>query len=39
VDVTPVKNVTTGLVIKALASAGTMVTLIGIVGAGRKGAP
>lgn len=35
----PVKNFSTGLVIKALASAGTMVTLIGIVGAGRKWAP
>ena len=30
------KNITTGLVIKALASAGTMVTLVSIVGAGRK---
>jgi hypothetical protein len=33
------KNITTGLVIKAMASAGTMVTLITIVGAGRKWAP
>jgi hypothetical protein len=33
------KNITTGLVIKAMASAGTMVTLISIVGAGRKWAP
>ena len=33
------KNLTTGLVIKAMASAGTMVTLITIVGAGRKWAP
>jgi|RhiMethySRZTD1v2_1073278.scaffolds.fasta_scaffold3798743_2 hypothetical protein len=33
------KNITTGLVIKAMASAGTMVSLITIVGAGRKWAP
>ena len=33
------KNLTTGLVIKAMASAGTMVSLITIVGAGRKWAP
>jgi hypothetical protein len=33
------KNITTGLVIKAMASAGTMVSLISIVGAGRKWAP
>ena len=35
----PVKNLTTGLVIKAMASAGTVVTLISVVGAGRKWAP
>jgi hypothetical protein len=33
------KNFTTGIVIKAMVSAGTMVTLISIVGAGRKWAP
>ena len=33
------KNLTTGIVIKAMVSAGTMVTLISIVGAGRKWAP
>ena len=33
------KNITTGLVIKAMASAGTMVSLITIVGAGRMWAP
>ena len=30
------KHLTNGLMIKAMASAGTMVTLISIVGAGRK---
>ena len=33
------RNFTTGIVIKAMVSAGTMVTLISIVGAGRKWAP
>jgi hypothetical protein len=33
------KNITTGLVIRAMVSAGTVVTLISVVGAGRKWAP
>ena len=37
--VSPMKNFSTGLVIRALASTGTVVTLISVVGAGRKWAP
>jgi hypothetical protein len=33
------KNITAGLVIRAMVSAGTVVTLISVVGAGRKWAP
>ncbi len=33
---TGMKHVTTGLMIRAMASAGTVVTLVTIVGAGRK---
>ena len=33
---TEVKHLTSGLMIRAMASAGTVVTLVTIVGAGRK---